>query len=733
MASAVEQQLDRLRTYRPALPRPTRVGYAFIGIMVVAFGMRMWDLGGRSLHYDEILHAWYSWRFSEGLGYHHTPLTHGPFLFHGASATFAVFGSSDVTARLLPALFGTALVGLPFFLRRQLGTYGALTAAVLLTASPSVLYFGRFIRNDIYMAVWAVALLAILWHYVERPRTGLLVAWAAIWALAYTTKESAFLLAGSFGLFLLVLSAPALWEWVRGRARLSDLPPTGDLLIVLGTLSLPLWAPLVGLLQGPLDVILVNADPNNPKIATGEVFRAAAETGAPVGGGEYIAAFVVIVLSALSIVIGMLWDRRRWPLLAAVFIAIWLPLFTSIFTNWDGFFTGLWGSLGYWIAQQPVERAGQPWYYYIVGLSTYEFLVVIPALLGGAYLAIKGNLFDRSLVAWAVLTFALFSFAGERMPWLLVGITVPMALVAARVIGSLIEAVIDARFAPVAYLVGLGGVLLIPLGVLRFVRSDDLSSDTWFWLTIGGLVLLMGAAAVITRRLQLDPAVSAVAGALGVLTRPRIASLFAAGALGGLTVLLAFTVFVSGRASYSYAGFERPSELLVYSQTGQETSYATECINRIAHQSGLGRESLRVFTGESDNFAWQWRWYLRDYPNLQFRFLNNTPLTEPPDVDVILFSQSVEAGNRDQLEAGFTRVGELAHLWWFPNTAYAGLTPGSVLSDTGRREPWQTVTDYFFDRTYNGSMYRANGVIYVSNDLAHLAGDCAALRATEPE
>ena len=82
-------------------------------LLLVAIVMRLWDLGGRTLHYDEILHAWYAYRFSEGLGYSHTPLTHGPFLFHGAAATFAVLGSSDWTVRLLPALFGTALVAMP--------------------------------------------------------------------------------------------------------------------------------------------------------------------------------------------------------------------------------------------------------------------------------------------------------------------------------------------------------------------------------------------------------------------------------------------------------------------------------------------------------------------------------------------------------------------------------------------------------------------------------------------
>ena len=141
--SSMGDALRRIRAYRfnaDGLRQRAKPGpevWAFLGLIVVALGMRTWDLGGRTLHYDEILHAWYSWRFAEGFGYSHTPLTHGPFLFHGAAASFAVLGSSDVAARLLPALFGTALVGLPYFLRRELGRYGALATAENYAGSPN--------------------------------------------------------------------------------------------------------------------------------------------------------------------------------------------------------------------------------------------------------------------------------------------------------------------------------------------------------------------------------------------------------------------------------------------------------------------------------------------------------------------------------------------------------------------------------------------------------------------
>jgi hypothetical protein len=724
-----------LTSVKRSLPRPTTpgaVGWAFIAVVLAALVTRMWDLGGRTLHYDEILHAWYSWRFAEGMGYNHTPLTHGPFLFHGAAAMMAILGSSDVTVRMLPALFGTALVALPYLLRRQMGVPGAFATSVFLAVSPSLLYFGRFIRNDIFMAVWALGLFVIMWHYIERPRTSLLVAWTAVWALAYTTKESSFLLAGSFGLFLIVMALPDLWKWAKGSMQLSGIRPAGDLLIVLGTLSLPMWAPFAGMFQNVIGVTLVNADPNDPGIASGDIIRAGVETGAPAGGSLFIALFFVLVLVGISVTVGLLWDKRRWPWLALLFVGITITLFTSVFTNATGFFTGYWGSLGYWIAQHPVERADQPYYYYLIGLSIYEFLVLVPTLLGGLFLLIKGNVFDRAIVGWAALTLILFSVAGERMPWLLVGITLPMTLVAGRLVGLMVEQIRGARFAPAGILAGLGLMLAVPFLLLQVLRAEEIASSVAFWIALALAAIVLVGTLVLTLQLRMNPAVAAAASALGVLTPERRSPILAAVALGAIATMLAFTAFVGWRASYPYASFERPTELFVYSQTGQETKYASECVNRIARETGLGTDGLRLLVGESDNFAWQWRWYARDYRDVEFRFMNDNPPPDPIDIDAVLISKSVEGKLSTALE-GYTKAGDISHLWWFPNAAYSQISLETLLEDVRRSESWKTAADYFIDRKYGGAMYQSHGVIYLADRHAEFVEGCTDLRATASE
>ena len=715
------RQPRRFRVFWAALPASGRlelVAYALL--LVAALGSRLWDLGGRTLHYDELLHAWYSWLFSEGGAYTHTPLMHGPFLFHVAAASYVFLGSSDLVARLVPALFGAALVVMPLFLRRELGRPGALITALFIAMSPSILYFSRFIRNDVYMAVWVLGLVIVMWRYMERPRGRLLYLWVVLWALAFTTKETAYITAGILSLPLLVMAWPELVRWVSGRLSLSQLSPPGVLLLLLVTMTLPLWAPLLGLFQDLVGLVLVNADPNDPVAGA---TRAAVETGAPAGGGVYIAAYVVLALAAVSIALGLLWDRRRWPLLALVFVAIWLPLYTSLFTNWQGFFTGLWGSLGYWIAQQPVERAGQPWFYYLILGANYEFLAMFPAFIGAPFLMWRGRPFDRFLVYWTAVTFASYMLAGEKMPWLMMGVVLPATLLGGRSVGLLIAWVPwTALRKGAAFAVGIGGALLLGfllVLMLQVAGPSQLTRAPLFWLSLLGILVVVGLIVLMAVGDQLSNFSRRVEATLreGADSWRSLRTVLALLTVGALVLMVGGTTLVTGRASYSRSGFEQPTELLVYSQTGQETTWTADYLERLAQRSGKGADGLRLLVGESDNFSWQWRWYARQYAQVTYRSLNRTPLTESPDVDVVLMSKTVEQANQEALD-GFTKVGELHHLWWFPNPVYKEASPDGMLRGIGSRDAWRGVLDYFFFRRLEASMYRVNGVVYVADEYA---------------
>jgi predicted membrane-bound mannosyltransferase/DNA-binding beta-propeller fold protein YncE len=216
-----------------------------------------------------------------------------------------------------------------------------------------------------------------------------------------------------------------------------------DLLILLGTFVLPMLTAFpIKFLQTTLRVAI----PTDAASVNALDARALGIIGA-----------FVVILFVISIAIGMFWNLDWWKY-GALFWSLFTIFYTTVFTNAPGFFTGVIGSLGYWLVQQGVQRGSQPSYYYwLVQIPMYEFL---PAL--GAIVAIilglqkflrwkavtteteladesKFNLFFPLLTFWSITSIAAFSIAGERMPWLTYHMAWPLILLAAWAMGQLIE------------------------------------------------------------------------------------------------------------------------------------------------------------------------------------------------------------------------------------------------------------------------------------------------------
>jgi uncharacterized protein (TIGR03663 family) len=184
------------------------LGYA--ALTVAALAVRLIALGDRPFHHDESQDAYFSWLFFTKGDYHYQPILHGPLRFYLTSAMYLLFGDSDFTARLAPALMGTLMVPLAALLRGQIGRVGAFAAAAALAFGPSYLYFSRFAREDIYVACITLALLAVTFRFLERPRRHQPALIGALLASSFATKESTFItvfVAGTF--FALALVAQA--------------------------------------------------------------------------------------------------------------------------------------------------------------------------------------------------------------------------------------------------------------------------------------------------------------------------------------------------------------------------------------------------------------------------------------------------------------------------------------------------------------------------------------------
>ena len=180
----------------------------YVVLTAIALALRLIALGDRPFHHDESQDAYFSWLFRTQGEYTYQPILHGPLRFYLTAAMYLLFGDSDFTARLAPALLGTAMVPMCWLFRAQLGRVGAFAAAAALTFGPTYLYYSRFAREDIYVACITLALIAVTARFLDRPRKYHPALIAALLALSFSTKESTFItvfVAGTFFLLAFVV------------------------------------------------------------------------------------------------------------------------------------------------------------------------------------------------------------------------------------------------------------------------------------------------------------------------------------------------------------------------------------------------------------------------------------------------------------------------------------------------------------------------------------------------
>lgn len=201
----IETQDKRSWLNRPlfaTLPVFTVEMLLFVSIVILMAVSRLYNLGVRVMSHDESLHVYYSWLFSIGQGYQHTPTTHGPLQFHLLALTYFLFGDNDFTARLPHAIASILTVVLLWNWRRYLGRAGMLVAAGLVLISPYMLYYGRYARNETFVALLGVLTLYAILRYLETGKKRHLFLLTAVTALHFTVKETAFIYTAQALLFL---------------------------------------------------------------------------------------------------------------------------------------------------------------------------------------------------------------------------------------------------------------------------------------------------------------------------------------------------------------------------------------------------------------------------------------------------------------------------------------------------------------------------------------------------
>ncbi len=335
---------EKLRRYLP-----------WLLLLLLSAGLHLWDLGGRSYHHDESIHAHAAHVLLKDGAYRYDPTYHGPLLYYLTAMVFVV-AETDFSARLPIALSGIALVGVAWALRRPLGGRAAWWTGLLVTLSPLTLYYGRFLRMDILELLTASAAAVAAWRAARGSSRAWV--WVGVWTgLAFATKENAFVTSA------LVVAVAGVLLFARGLAgsRRSEA------------------------LRRPVE-------------ALGVLMRGL------LWAWNAFAAWVV---------------RHRWGLAAAVGAAVivTVPMFTVGFRhNSDWFFP--YRAISYWWGQHSIERvAGPPWFH-LPRLAIYEFLPIVAGVAWAVRRGRRMRALEWSLLLFGLFSFAMYCYLGEKVPWL---------------------------------------------------------------------------------------------------------------------------------------------------------------------------------------------------------------------------------------------------------------------------------------------------------------------------
>jgi uncharacterized protein (TIGR03663 family) len=790
-------------------------------ILVAAIVTRLWDLQYRAYNHDESIHTDWSWNLYTGRGYQHNPIYHGPLLYHLTAFAFLLFGDNDVTGRLPNALIGIVLVALPYFFRKWLGRKGALVTMALLLISPAVMYYSRFNRHDVYVELFVVLIALALFKYFESRRDMWLYATAAFLALAFTAMETTFIFTAVFavflcahftfeylrprvpwsplglGLFASVLGIPFFGLFVAYHAftslrRNEEHPdwrdiPSFNLGMILATFSLPLITPFLFVILNPIWQALSHTDFLSISAFTD------VSTLTQIAQSQPDVLFRVLVLTAAMILfaalLGLWWNGRVWMISALLFWPIFVLFFTTVFTNGAGFFTGLLGSLGYWLTQQGVARGGQPSYYYLlVMLPEYEFLpylvgiatifwywwryralhlvgvlawmlwivvyyvAILPVVQNGlpnaayqfvpAFAAVlipltffatydpdnASSVFPAFIFTWAAGVLIVFSWAGEKMPWLTMHLTIPLAFVAGWGIDKLLEADWRGLLARGAHWMA----LLVPLALvliaaLLFSRPfqgvglDQLSATNGFIVSLILLLVIVAPALYLIGRRFTRHELTRVVAAVCVLV------------LAALTIRFAWlAVFIEPDVA---------SETMIYAQGSHDVVTAMQEIQDLSRRLCAQATSTKPLAGECDNgtikvaydddSSWPFVWYLRNYRNAQYYGASPNAMFDAP---VVIVGPKNEEAVKPYLGNNYAK--RVYKLIWWPLEGYKDLTLQRVLDYV--RDPQQRAdlfTAWFYHQykeSYSAWPYVHNFSFYVRKDVASLLWNYAGEVVPQP-
>lgn len=778
---------------RPVLPLIKKFNYEtliIILILILAVFSRFYNLGVRTMAHDEVNHVVPSFDLYSGRGFAHDPVTHGTFQMHVVALSYFILGDNDFVSRVPAAVFSiTAIVFVIFGFRKYLGRNGALIAGFLFLLSPFMLYYGRYTRNEGFIELFGVVQLYAMLRYLDKgDRPSLYLLTGSI-ALHSVTKETSFIYIAQSLVFLGLIMVIALfrtrWKpqtrpfnlilsfigcilgfgasfigaimikktaaaatetiaWYLKPISKIDISP-----LQLGTLA----ALLIGLALLVITLIQLKRSIAEESQATHRILDMVILVGSLIlpllvafpetmigwnpldytDIGKMRTLITLVLVGAAAIVLGLLWDAILWLKHAAMFYGVFTVFFTTFFTNGNGFFTGLVGSLGYWLSQQGVQRGSQPLYYYaLIQIPFYEYLAAAGVILG-LYFAIRyrrfttrsdhspaeqvsdgkalqeavsSNLNEQTssdqvektvaiaprvpvfglLLFWSITSLIAYTVAGEKMPWLTVHIALPMLLVAGWGLGFLADSTPWKKITGWRQIIG---ILLLP--VLLFSLAGVLGGLLGGRLPFQGNTIdqLQATSTFMFSLLALVGCSIGITYCFIKLPFTRILRLL-------VTIFFVFLAILTIRTSIraNFIDYENGKEFLYYAHAPDGPKEVLKMVEEISRRTTRGLDIDVAYDNETLYPYW---WYFRNYPNRLY--YADKPTRELINYSIVIVGEANYSKVAPILGDKYISYEFLRMVW--PMMDYYNLSAEKVLNAISKPDMRQALFNIWFNRDYS--------------------------------
>lgn len=421
--------------------------------------------------------------------------------------------------------------------------------------------------------------------------------------------------------------------------------------------------------------------------------------------------------------------RRSWKR-AAIFGAALLALLAILFYVW---FTP---GVIQWMTENLPRFRGMD------NLRASNESVLLLALLIPLYFALSYNPDDAAtryptlLGVWTLGVLVLFSWAGEKMPWLTMHLAIPLSFVT----GYMMNNVLNADWRALLKRGGLLMGILFALGLLVLA----------FQFFFGPAPLSGTPLDDLARSASTIVAILVVAACMGLVVYYGLSL----GWKNSLRVLMV-TVFIilalftiRTMASAAYYNKDMATETIVYAQGTPDVPNAMREIDELSRRlcaqtnpdpkAKLNCNNGMIKVAYDDDSSWPFVWYLRDYNS---QFYGKTP-GGPFDAEVVIVGDANENAVKPFL--GNRYLKRQMRLVWWPDESYKDLNWDKLLGENGVLQPEnfrKLVRDIWFFRKYDHNLSSWPFVhrfsMYVRKDVANqlwqYAGIAPAPSSEEPD